>query len=59
MLLDLEAWLRGKNMSASDSLREAFEELVTVHRLQVPSLVPQDAAVNQSDREYGLAGPAQ
>lgn len=39
MLLELEAWLRTKNESAADSLREAFEELVTVHRLKVPALL--------------------
>jgi len=37
MLLELEAWLRTKNESAADSLREAFEELLTVHRLKVPT----------------------
>ncbi|MEK6634223.1 MAG: IS256 family transposase [Nitrospirota bacterium] len=39
MLLELEAWLRTKNESAADSLREAFEELLTVHRLKVPALL--------------------
>jgi putative transposase len=37
MLLELEAWLRTKNESAADSLLEAFEELLTVHRLKVPA----------------------
>jgi putative transposase len=39
MLLELEAWLRTKNESAADSLLEAFEELLTVHRLKVPTLL--------------------
>jgi transposase-like protein len=39
MLLELEAWLRIKNESAADSLLEAFEELLTVHRLKVPALL--------------------
>lgn len=39
MLLELEAWLRAKNESAADSLLEAFEELLTMHRLKVPALL--------------------
>ena len=39
MLADLEGWLRPLNESAADSLREAFEELLTVHRLKVPALL--------------------
>ena len=38
-LLELAAWLRAKNESAADSLREAFEELLTLHRLKVPPLL--------------------
>lgn len=37
MLLALEVWLRAKNESAADSLLEAFEELLTLHRLKVPA----------------------
>ncbi|NOU11842.1 MAG: IS256 family transposase [Nitrospira sp.] len=37
MLQELEAWLRTKNESAAESLREAFEELLTLHRLKVPA----------------------
>jgi len=37
MLLELEAWLRTKNESAADSLLEAFEEFLTLHRLKVPA----------------------
>jgi hypothetical protein len=37
MLRELEAWLRTKNESAAASLREAFEELLTLHRLKVPA----------------------
>ena len=39
MLLELETWLRTKNESAADSLLEAFEELLTLHRLKVPALL--------------------
>lgn len=37
--MELEAWLRTKNESAAASLREAFEELVTLHRLKVRPLL--------------------
>lgn len=36
MLNELEKWLRSKNESAADSLLEAFEELLTLHRLKMP-----------------------
>lgn len=39
MLTDLEKWLRSKNESAADSLLEAFEELLTLHRLKIPALL--------------------
>jgi len=39
MLRDFERWLRGINESAADSLREAIEELLTLHRLKVPALL--------------------
>lgn len=39
MLEELEKWLRSKNESAGDSLLEAFEELLTLHRLKVPALL--------------------
>lgn len=39
MLNELEAWLREKNESAADSLLEAFEELLTLHKLKVPMLL--------------------
>lgn len=39
MLKELEAWLREKNVSAADSLGEAFEELLTLHRLKIPSML--------------------
>jgi putative transposase len=34
MLNDLEKWLRGINESAADSLLEALEEILTLHRLK-------------------------
>ncbi len=39
MLLDFEKWLRGINESAADSLKEAFEEILTLHRLKIPALL--------------------
>lgn len=39
MLLDLEQWLRGINESAADSLCEAMEEILTLHRLKVPGIL--------------------
>jgi transposase-like protein len=39
MLKELEKWLRSKNESAADSLLEAFEELLTLHRVKVPALL--------------------
>lgn len=35
-LLKFEQWLRGINPSAANSLREALEEVLTLHRLRVP-----------------------
>ena len=39
MLKDFEQWLRQLNESAADSLGEALEEILTVHRLKVPALL--------------------
>jgi transposase-like protein len=39
MLLDMEKWLRSINESAADSLMEAIEEILTVHKLKVPGLL--------------------
>lgn len=39
MLVELEQWLRGINESAANSLCEAKEELLTLHRLKVPALL--------------------
>lgn len=39
MLRELEQWLRTINESAADSLSEAFNELLTLHRLKVPGLL--------------------
>lgn len=36
MLLELERWLRKLNDSAANSLLEALEEILTLHRLKVP-----------------------
>jgi len=35
----MEKWLRDINESAADSLLEAMEELLTLHRLKVPALL--------------------
>ena len=37
MLQEMERWLRKINESAADSLLEAFEEILTLHRLKVPA----------------------
>src|SRR5438128_4814826 len=39
LLRELEQWLRDINESAADSLLEAFQELLTLHRLKVPALL--------------------
>ena len=39
MLLEFEKWLRGINESAADSLLEAIEEILALHRLKVPALL--------------------
>ena len=39
MLGEFERWLRGINESAADSLVEALEEILTLHRLKVPALL--------------------
>lgn len=39
MLVEFEGWLRGINESAADSLLEALEEILTLHRLKVPALL--------------------
>jgi transposase-like protein len=39
MLKQFESWLRGINESAADSLLEAFEEILTLHKLKVPALL--------------------
>ena len=59
MLLELEAWLRAKNESAADSLLEAFEDLLTMHRLQGPALLCKTLLPYQPDRAHVLPGAAQ
>ena len=39
MLLELVRWLRQRNESAANSLLEAIEEILTLHRLKVPALL--------------------
>lgn len=39
MLIEMERWLRRINESAADSLLEALEEVLTLHRLKVPALL--------------------
>ena len=39
MFLEFERWLREINESAADSLLEALEEILTLHRLKVPALL--------------------
>ena len=37
--MDFEKWMRGINESAADSLLEAIEEILTLHRLKVHGLL--------------------
>lgn len=39
MLQDFERWLRAINESAADSLLEALEEILTLHKLKVPAIL--------------------
>ena len=39
LLRELEKWLRQLNESAADSLLEAFNDLLTLHRLKVPAML--------------------
>jgi transposase-like protein len=39
MLINFEQWLRQRNESAADSLLEAMEQLLTLHKLKVPALL--------------------
>jgi len=39
MLKEFETWLRAINESAADSLLEALEDVLTLHRLKVPGLL--------------------
>lgn len=39
MLLEFEKWLRKINVSAAESLLEAVEEILTLHKLNVPPLL--------------------
>lgn len=55
MLLELETWLRTKNEWAADSLREAFEELLALHRLKVPALLRKTLmSTNPIERMFSL-----
>ena len=40
-LAELEAWLRQINESAAESLKEAGEQLLTLHKLEIPELLRQ------------------
>jgi transposase-like protein len=39
MLMEFEKWLRAINASAADSLLEAVEEILTLHRIKMPPLL--------------------
>ena len=59
MLRELETWLRTKNESAADSLLEAFEELLTLHRLKVPALLRKTRmSTNPIESMFSLFGTA-
>ena len=56
MLQEFERWLRGINDSAADSLLEALEEVLTLHRLKVPALLRKSLHSDESYREHVLHG---
>ena len=56
MLQEFERWLRGINESAADSLLEALEEVLTLHRLKVPALLRKSLHSDESYREHVLHG---
>ena len=56
MLMDFEKWLRGLNESAADSLLEAIEEILTLHRLKVPALLRKTLHSTNPIREYVFYG---
>ena len=49
MLLELLKWLGEKNESAANSLREALEEILTLHRLKIPGALRKNPPLNQSN----------
>jgi len=60
MLRELEAWLRAKNESAADSLLEAVEALLTVHRLKVPALLRKTVlSTNPIESMFSLVRPSE
>ena len=56
MLQEFERWLRGINESAADSLLEALEEVLTLHRLKGSRPAAQEPAFDESYREHVLHG---
>jgi len=55
MLLALEARLRTKNELAANSLLEAFEGLLTLHRLKMPALLRKTLmSTNPIERMFSL-----
>ena len=55
MLQEFERWLRDINESAADSLLEALEEVLMLHKLKVPALLRQSLH-STNHREYVLHG---
>ncbi len=55
MLWELEAWLRATNESAADSLPEAFEEWLILHRLKGSALLRKTLLpITQIERLFSL-----
>jgi hypothetical protein len=57
MLLELEAWFRTKGELAAESLLEAFDELLTLHRFKVAALL-RKTLLSTDHREHVLLGAA-
>ena len=54
MLQEFERWLRDINESAADSLVEALEEVLMLHKLKVPALHPAVTGVTMGAHSYNI-----
>jgi hypothetical protein len=55
----MEKWLRGLNESTADSVLEATEEILTLHRLKVPGLLKKTLhSTNPIESIFSMVGDA-